>query len=100
MFCVRARLQSGRKDPTKIWALAPGLFFASWLKTPCTVENYPWTSISCGIKQTRKGNVGPSPLLRRQQFQGFVRGSFAGARWGWPSRPDAPEFVVGGEAYR
>ena len=28
MLCIRARLQSGRKGPTKIRALAPGLFSA------------------------------------------------------------------------
>jgi hypothetical protein len=27
LLCIRARLQSGRKGPTKIRALAPGLFF-------------------------------------------------------------------------
>jgi len=27
MLCIRARLQSGRNGPTKIRALAPGLFF-------------------------------------------------------------------------
>jgi hypothetical protein len=28
MFCIRARLQSGRKGPTNIWALDLGFLFA------------------------------------------------------------------------
>ena len=59
MLCIRARLQSGRKGPTKIRALAPGLFSA---------QNSFWAS---------KFENWLEPLLRRILHQVLVRGARA-----------------------
>src|SRR6202162_2822268 len=63
MLCIRARLQSGRKGPTKIRALAPGLFSA---------QNSFWAS-----KFGQDTRIGFKPLLRRILHQVLVRGARA-----------------------
>ena len=63
MLCIRARLQSGHKGPTKIRALAPGLFSA---------QNSFWAS-----KFGQDTRIGFKPLLRRILHEVLVRGARA-----------------------